>query len=85
MIIVDTGVILAVADASDADHDRCDELLAANPAALVVPTPVIVEGSWLIEDPSLGRSELVRLRGRPPAERVASSCAGEALGQLAIR
>lgn len=48
---VDTGVILAVADASDADHDRCDELLAANPAALVAPTPVIVEVSWLIEDP----------------------------------
>lgn len=50
MILIDTGVILAVADASDADHDRCDELLAANPAALVVPTPMIVEVSWLIED-----------------------------------
>ncbi len=51
MIVVDTGVILAVADAGDAHHDACDELLAARPGAeLIVPTTVIVETSWLIED-----------------------------------
>jgi predicted nucleic acid-binding protein len=50
VIIVDTGVILAVADASDKDHGRCDDLLAASPTALGVPTTVIVETSWLIED-----------------------------------
>lgn len=38
MIVVDTGVILAVADASDADHDRCDELLASHPGQLARPT-----------------------------------------------
>jgi predicted nucleic acid-binding protein len=48
-IIVDTGVIFAVADSSDADHDACEELLASFAGELVVPTPVIVETSWLIE------------------------------------
>ena len=50
VIVVDTGVIFAVADAADADHDACDDLLAAHPGELVVPIPVIVESSWLIED-----------------------------------
>lgn len=50
MIIVDTGVIFAVADAADHDHSACDELLAAHPGELAVPTPVIVESSWLIGD-----------------------------------
>ena len=51
MILVDTGVILAVADAGDTDHDACDELLATHPGPeLMVPATVIVETSWLIED-----------------------------------
>jgi predicted nucleic acid-binding protein len=49
-IVIDTGVIFAVADRSDADHEVCDELLSAFGGELVVPTPVIVESSWLIED-----------------------------------
>lgn len=50
MIVVDTGVLFAVADEADHDHAACDELLAAHPGELAVPTPVIVESSWLIED-----------------------------------
>jgi uncharacterized protein len=51
VIVVDTGVIFAVADAGDVDHDRCDELLSAYPSGeLIVPTTVVVETSWLIED-----------------------------------
>lgn len=51
MIVVDTGVLLAVADGSDADHDRCDDLLGSyHPAELIVPATVVVECSWLIED-----------------------------------
>lgn len=50
MIVVDTGVIFAVADGDDADHRACDELLASySRSELVVPTPVIVESAWLIE------------------------------------
>jgi len=51
VIVVDTGVLLAVADGSDADHDRCDDLLSSyRPQDLIVPTTVIVECSWLVED-----------------------------------
>jgi predicted nucleic acid-binding protein len=63
MMVVDTGVILAVADASDTDHDACDTLLAARPGAeLLVATPVIVETSWLIEDRLGPAAEAVFLR-----------------------
>lgn len=51
MIVVDSGVILAVADGADADHDRCDDFLAGRSGReLLVPATVIVESSWLIED-----------------------------------
>ena len=49
-IVLGTGVIFAVADSSDDDHDACDDLLSAFVGELVVPTPVVVESSWLIED-----------------------------------
>lgn len=50
MLVVDTGVIYAVADGDDRDHDACDALLASYPASdLLVPTPVIVEAAWMIE------------------------------------
>jgi predicted nucleic acid-binding protein len=50
VIVVDTGVLYAVADGADHDHDACDDLLAAHRGRLVVPVPVIVETAWLIED-----------------------------------
>lgn len=58
MIVVDTGVIFAVADAADSDHRVCDELLASHPGAeLVVPTPVtetapdcVYRHEWAIGD-----------------------------------
>lgn len=50
MIVVDTGVVYAVADRDDGDHQACDDLLSSHPASdLLIPTPVIVEASWLIE------------------------------------
>jgi predicted nucleic acid-binding protein len=50
VIVVDTGVIFAVADTADGDHRRCEELLGSySGAELLVPTPAIVESSWLIE------------------------------------
>ena len=48
VIVVDTGVLYAVADRSDADHDASDNLLATFAGDLVVPTPVVVESAWLI-------------------------------------
>jgi len=50
VILVDTSVIFAVADTADGDHSRCEELLSSYPGAeLLVPTPAVVESSWLIE------------------------------------
>lgn len=49
MILVDTGVLYAVADDADADHVACTELLATRTGPLLVPTPLIVETAWLVE------------------------------------
>jgi predicted nucleic acid-binding protein len=48
-IAVDTGVLLAAADADDRWHDQARAVLEDRPAAeLVVPVPVAVEAAWLI-------------------------------------
>jgi uncharacterized protein len=63
VLVVDTGVIFAVADRDDGDHDACDELVAAYAAReLLVPTPVIVESAWLIESRLGPRAEAAFLR-----------------------
>ena len=49
MIIVDTGVLLAVADADDRWHLASTELLANYPSdQLILPAPVIPETGWMI-------------------------------------
>lgn len=49
MIVVDTGVLLAAADADDQDHVSCGQLLRGHRGQLAVAAPVIVETSWQIE------------------------------------
>lgn len=50
MIVVDTGVLYAAADADDRYHQECARILEDHPLAdLIVPTPVVVETSWLLE------------------------------------
>ena len=49
MIVVDTGVLLAVADADDRWHRASTELRASLPSdQLIVPAPVIPETGWMI-------------------------------------
>ena len=49
MIVVDTGVLLAVADADDRWHTASTELLASYPSnKLNLPAPVIPEAGWMI-------------------------------------
>jgi len=62
VILVDTGVIYAVADRADADHDKCEQLLATHPGPLLVPTTVIVEAAWLIESRLGPAAEIAFLR-----------------------
>jgi predicted nucleic acid-binding protein len=48
-VIVDTGVLLAAADESDADHAASSQVLRDHRGQLVVPAPVITETAWQIE------------------------------------
>jgi uncharacterized protein len=48
MIIVDTGVLYALADRRDAHHKACVSWLAAVPRKLIVPPLVIAEACYLI-------------------------------------
>ncbi len=49
MIVVDTGVLLAIADADDLWHTACAALLAGYPSSeLILPAPVIPETGWMI-------------------------------------
>lgn len=49
MIVVDTGVLLAVADADDKWHPASAALLAGHPSSqLILPAPVIPETGWMI-------------------------------------
>ena len=47
--MVDTNVILAVADDADPDHDRCQQLLETHPGPLVTTPLVVTEAGWLID------------------------------------
>jgi predicted nucleic acid-binding protein len=48
-LLLDTGVLYAIADDGDADHQRCAEYVGAFRGRLLVPAPVVVETAWLIE------------------------------------
>jgi predicted nucleic acid-binding protein len=48
-VIVDTGILLAAADADDTDHEHCARLLREHRSRLRVPAPVVPECSWQIE------------------------------------
>lgn len=49
-LIVDTNVIISAADTDEPRHAGCAGLLRRHRGELVVPTPVVVESSWFIED-----------------------------------
>lgn len=48
MIVVDTGVLYALADRDDAHHAACVRWLATARGPLIVPPPVIAEACYLI-------------------------------------
>ncbi|HEX3540690.1 MAG TPA: PIN domain-containing protein [Acidimicrobiales bacterium] len=50
MIVVDTGVAFGAADRDDPDHAGSAAVLRDHAGELVIPTPVIVETSWLVDD-----------------------------------
>lgn len=49
MLLVDTGVLLAAADAGDPDHGACAELLESAAEPLVTSPLVVAEAAYLID------------------------------------
>lgn len=49
MIICDTGPLVAVLNANDADHRRCTEFLEGYPGSILVPSPVVTEVCYMAE------------------------------------
>jgi uncharacterized protein len=48
VIVVDTGVLYALADTSDANHKACRSWLGRTREQLLVPSLVITEAAYLI-------------------------------------
>ena len=49
-LLLDTGPVVAAIDRSDNHHDRCAALLESAEGPLLIPTTVIVEVCWLVEE-----------------------------------
>jgi len=49
-LLLDTGPLVAAIDRSDKHHARCAALLESAEGPLLVPTTVIVEVCWLLEE-----------------------------------
>ena len=48
MIVVDTGAVLALLDRRDAEHAAVRALFAADPAAWLLPWPILAEVDYLV-------------------------------------
>ncbi len=57
MIVVDTGPLVAAADADDDHHETCRPFLERHAHELVVPSSVVVEACWLISSTLGPRAE----------------------------
>lgn len=62
MIIVDTGVLVALLDADDQHHRRCRDWYADARGPLIVPAPVLVETCYFIERDASPELEATFLR-----------------------
>jgi predicted nucleic acid-binding protein len=48
VILVDTGVVVAMGNRRDEDHERCTELLTTTLEPLVLPEPLMVEIGYML-------------------------------------
>lgn len=72
MNILDTGPIVAMVNANDADHQRCAHLLTTLPGRLLLPEPLLGEIGYLLGTRCGARAEAAFLRDtvRGPIEVV---------------
>ncbi|MGH3502696.1 MAG: type II toxin-antitoxin system VapC family toxin [Nocardioidaceae bacterium] len=68
MIIVDTGVLYALADRRDAYHAACVRWLASASQPLIVPPPVLAEACYLVGEYLGAEAEAVLLEGIGPEQ-----------------
>lgn len=61
-MIIDTGVFVAAANASEPNHAACSGLLSEATETLVVPAMVIAEATYMIERASGPAAEAIFLR-----------------------
>src|SRR5450830_1182981 len=61
-LLLDTGIIYALADADDAWHRRAAEFLASRREALLTTSTVVAEAAYLIRDRLGAAAELVFAR-----------------------
>ena len=59
MILVDTGPLVALFDPTDADHQRCVDLLRAIKQPLATTVPVLTEAFHLLQPASVGAQRLM--------------------------
>lgn len=57
MILVDTGVVVAMGNRRDEDHDRCTGLLTTTLEPLVLPEPLLVEIGYMLGSHGGARAE----------------------------
>ncbi len=58
-LVIDSGVLYAALDSSDAHHTACTDLLANTREPRVVPSPVLTEVDWLCGNSAQGRFSVV--------------------------
>ena len=83
MLIVDTGVLLAAADASDPDHQSCAALLSGEPGPLVTTALVVAETSYLIGRQLGSAAEAAFFRAVSARELEIETLTGEDLARVA--
>lgn len=69
MIVIDTGVLYALADTSDINHDSCTRWLESAQEPLLVPSLVITEAAYLIGSRGGAAAEALFLDALGPAGR----------------
>lgn len=62
VIIIDTGVVVAMGNRRDEDHARCTELLTATIEPLVLPEPLLVEIGYMLGSRAGSQAEADFLR-----------------------
>jgi predicted nucleic acid-binding protein len=70
-VLVDTGVLYALADAEDSHHDACVRWLTRSTDELLVPSLVIAEAAYLIGSRGGTQAEASFLDGLAPGGRFA--------------